>query len=65
VVILLEGAGGAVLADGRHAHDDLGAIFNLAPTREAGREVGGGEAGLDRVDLGSLLGILSGPNPPA
>jgi hypothetical protein len=31
VVILLEGAGGAILADGRHAHDDLGAFFNRTP----------------------------------
>src|SRR5271154_7590059 len=60
VSVLLEGAGGAVLADGGHAHDDLGALPDRLPSTADGSEVGSGEAGLDRIELDvwQRLGVL-------
>jgi hypothetical protein len=58
----LEGAGRAVLADGGHAHDHLGAHFDRLASRAEGSEVGRREARLDRVELdtGQCLGVLDG-----
>lgn len=48
--VLLEGADGAVTADGREAHDDLGALRDRLSAVPAG-EIGGGEAEFGRVEL--------------
>jgi hypothetical protein len=50
-LVLLECAGRAVLADGRHTHDHLGANLDRLSSSTEGCEVGSGEARLDRIEL--------------
>src|SRR6202034_2116038 len=49
VLVLLKAAGGAVLADGRHADDDLCTLLDRLTGAAHRGEIGGGEAGFDGV----------------
>ena len=51
MIAFLEGAGGAVLVDAGHAHDDLCALFDRLPGTTEGSEVGRSEARLDRIEF--------------
>jgi glucose-6-phosphate-specific signal transduction histidine kinase len=57
VVIFLEGAGGAVLADGRHAHD---ALVLRASVRDDGRGGAGFGRGSGLVGLKDRVEALGG-----
>src|ERR1700733_12066035 len=60
--VLLKGAGGTVLADGGHAHDDRGTRLDRLPSPAERRELGSCEAGLYRIELDrwQCFGVLNG-----